>query len=141
MSRTTTRLAIIAFATAGMYWAAMASSHPATADPLTGTSPGVPCVEILQDMAASPASVPKAVQNGLFAPAQAPAPGPAAAPVDLAAAPVPPPRLLPWFPLLHPCRRPVPSRPARRLPRPPRSCPRLRRPRRLQPWTRSHPPL
>ncbi|MFZ0833421.1 MAG: hypothetical protein WAM92_10100, partial [Mycobacterium sp.] len=72
MSRTTTRLAITAFATAGMYWA-MASSHPATASPLTGTSPGVPCVEILQDMAASPASVPKAVQNGLFAPAQAPA--------------------------------------------------------------------
>src|SRR5512144_3405559 len=86
MSRTTLRMAITACATAGLYWAVMALSAPATANPLTGTSPGVPCVEILQDMASSPASVPRAVQNGIFAPAEAP--GSAAAPLSPAGAPV-----------------------------------------------------
>ncbi len=141
MSQTTTRLAITAFATAGMYWAALALSHPATASPVTETSPGVPCVGILQDLAASPASVPKAVQNGLFAPAQGSVPAPAAAPVVPAAAPVPPAGVLEAAPPAAAAAPLVPAAAAPLVPaaaaapcaaaRPP-LCPLLRRPRRLR---------
>ncbi|MBV9514581.1 MAG: hypothetical protein JO280_11150, partial [Mycobacteriaceae bacterium] len=94
MSRTTNRWAIVAFATAGLYWAVLMMGHIAAANPVTQTSPGVPCLSILQDMAARPGEIPQAVQNGVQGfpaaltgtPAPAAAPGPGAADVPAAAA-------------------------------------------------------
>src|ERR1700757_4124066 len=86
MSRTTNRLAIIAFATAGVYWAVLLLSHPAAANPVTQTSPGVPCLDLLQDLAAKPGDIPQALQNSAqaFPLALTEGPGPAAGVVPAA---------------------------------------------------------
>jgi hypothetical protein len=79
MSRTINRLAIAAMATAGMFWPVFVLSATATADP--APSPGVPCLDMVQQFAAAPPSIPESLQTAAWA---------LNTPVPEQAAPVPP---------------------------------------------------
>jgi hypothetical protein len=91
MSRTTYRLAISAAATVGLIWPVLVPNASAAADP----SPGVPCLDMVQEFAASPLTIPESLDAAAAAlgagpaaaaPAAAAVPGPA---VPLAGAPIP----------------------------------------------------
>src|SRR5262245_8751763 len=95
MSRTTNRLTLAAMATVGLMWPVVVLRAPATATAEPAVSPGVPCLDMVQDFAATPSAVPDALQtaaSALAPPAPAPAP---AAPAPAPAAPAPPPGPVP----------------------------------------------
>jgi hypothetical protein len=72
MSRTTNRLAFTAVATVGLLWPVLVLSATATAEP--AASPGVPCLDMVQNFAAAPSAIPESLQtaaSALGAPEQA----------------------------------------------------------------------
>lgn len=72
MSRTTNRLAFTAVATVGLLWPVVVLSATASAEP--AASPGVPCLDMVQNFAAVPSAIPESLQtaaSALGAPEQA----------------------------------------------------------------------
>jgi hypothetical protein len=63
MPRNTSRSVITVVAAAGLFSSVQILSPTATADPATTTSPGVPCMDIVQQIAASPPDIQQALQN------------------------------------------------------------------------------
>lgn len=73
MSRNVNRICIVTFAMAGLFCAAPI----AAADPAGSTSPGVPCLEIAQEFAASPPDIQQPLQDAAAALVETPAAVPA----------------------------------------------------------------
>jgi len=67
MSRTTNSLAVTAVATAGFFWGVLVLSSTAAAAPAIPTSPGAPCLNILQQLAVSPPSMPESLPDAVSA--------------------------------------------------------------------------
>lgn len=70
MSRNVNRICIVTFAMAGLFCAAPI----AAADPAGSTSPGVPCLEIAQEFAASPPDIQQPLQDAAAALVETPLP-------------------------------------------------------------------
>ena len=63
MSHTVNRLALTSVATAGLYCGVLLPTPTAFAEP----SPGVPCLELMQDLAAAPEMIPQSLEGGAAA--------------------------------------------------------------------------
>ena len=90
MPRSTNRLALTSFAAAGLYCGALVLTPVAFAEP----SPGVPCLDLVSDLAAAPEIIPQSLEGGTAALNEAlvpVAPVESAAPlIEAAAVPAPP---------------------------------------------------
>jgi hypothetical protein len=65
ISRTANRLAFTAVATVGLMWPGLVLIATATADP--AASPGVPCMDMVQNFAAAPSAIPESLQTAASA--------------------------------------------------------------------------